>query len=351
MVLLDIRPEDEFEDWHIPTSENIPIYDLLREDAQAARTELKGLPQDREIVTVCAMGIRSQTATDLLQEMDYHARTLEEGMLGWSRVHESETIDIEVDGTLLQIARPGKGCLSYILISDGEAAVFDPSQFTDEYVDILNEYDVEPIGVFDTHGHADHLSGGASLADRLDVPYHLHPSDAIDIDASPVRDESTFGIGQVVVTMLHTPGHSPGSVTYDLEGRALLTGDTLFHGSVGRVELGVTAGIEETDVEMNAETLYQSLQRLRSYDHSTLILPAHDPGTPWPPVTATLEEVENRNADLRRPRASFVENVSSGASVPPSNFQRIKGINIGLNEVDRAERTTLEIGPNRCAVE
>lgn len=350
-LVVDIRNEKEYEEWHIPGSENVPVYDELTDSPQAAAEALSALPQEREIVTVCAAGVLSQTATDLLREMGHDAKTLIDGMNGWSRVHAHSPLDVDVRGTLVQVARPGKGCLSYVLVSDGEAVVFDPSQYSTEYERIVEEYNATLVGVFDTHAHADHVSGGRTLAERNGVAYHLHPADAEAVDALPVRDGDTVTVGDVDIEVVHTPGHSPGGVTYDIGGEALLTGDTLFHGSVGRVELGVEAGLEDTDVESNAETLFESLQRLRSRDGDPLVLPAHDPGSPDPPVTAIVSEVERTNEDLQRDREAFVEKLASDVPDHPPNFQRVKSVNSGLESVADEEGESLELGPNRCAAE
>ncbi|SFC71141.1 Rhodanese-related sulfurtransferase [Halobiforma haloterrestris] len=165
IFVLDIRPEEEYEAWHIPGSENIPIYDLLTEDPGAADPALSTLPRDAEIVTVCAAGVVSQKATDRLRTIGYDAKTLVDGMQGWSRLHRRTPVGIDIDGTLVQVARPGTGCLSHVLLSDGEAAVYDPSQYVSEYESIIDEYDADLVGVFDTHAHADHVSGGRRLRD------------------------------------------------------------------------------------------------------------------------------------------------------------------------------------------
>lgn len=351
LVVVDIRNEAEYEDWRIPGSENIAVYDELQNDSETAAAALSAIPEDREVVTVCTAGVLSRKATELLRKMGYDAKTLVDGMEGWSRVHESRPVDVAVDGTLVQVARPGKGCLSHVLVSRGEAAVYDPSQYTEEYNAILEEYDAELVGVFDTHAHADHVSGGPWLADGHGVPYHLHPADAENLDVAPLEDGSTFEVGAVEVTTIHTPGHSPGGVTFAVEDEILLTGDTLFHDSVGRVELGVEAGLEETDVESNAETLYESLQRLQQRDGGPLVLPAHAPGSPQPPVAARLSEVSRINDDLDRERSAFVEELSSDIPEHPPNFQRVKRVNTGIERVADEELPDLESGPNRCAAD
>jgi len=351
LVVLDIRHEQAFEEWHVPGSRNVDVYDELTADPESAKDALTELPDDGQIVTVCAAGVVSQTATDVLREMGYDALTLTDGMNGWSRVHRHAEVPADIDGTLVQVARPGKGCLSHVLVSDGEAAVFDPSHYLDEYEAVLDEYDAELVGVFDTHAHADHVSGAAELAARHDVPYYLHPKDALAIDATPIEDGQTVTVGSLDIEVIHTPGHSEGSVSFDVGGAALLTGDTLFHDSVGRVELGVEAGIEDSDIEQNAATLYESLQRLLARPDDALVLPAHDPGSPEPPVTATLGDVRERNADLGRDREDFVEALAADVPDHPPNFERVKRTNVGQESVPADELAELELGPNNCAAE
>jgi len=350
-VVLDIRHEADFEDWHIPGSVNVDVYDELTDDPAQATEPLSDLPRDERIVTVCAAGVVSQTATDVLQELDYDAVTLTDGMNGWSRVHRHAEVPADLNGTLVQIARPGKGCLSHVLVADEEAVVFDPSHYLDEYEAILEEYDAHLVGVFDTHAHADHVSGAPALADQHDVPYYLHPEDALAIDATPLEDGQSVTVGSLDIEVIHTPGHSEGSVSFDIDGAALLTGDTLFHESVGRVELGVEAGIEDSDVEGNAATLYESLRRLVDRPDGAVVLPAHDPGSPDPPVTATLGEVKDRNEDLGRDLEEFVEALASDIPDHPPNFERVKRTNVGRESVPADELAELELGPNNCAAE
>ncbi|MFB6091566.1 MAG: MBL fold metallo-hydrolase [Haloquadratum sp.] len=351
LLVVDIRHQEEYDDWHIPGSVNVDVYDELTDDPAAAKDELGRLPEDAEIATVCAAGVLAEDAADALQEMGYDANPLEDGMNGWSSVHRHANVPADLDGALVQVARPGKGCLSYVLVSDGEAAVFDPSHYLDEYEAILDEHDADLVGVFDTHAHADHVSGAAELADAHAVPYYLHSKDALALDATPLEDGQVLTVGDLDVEVVHTPGHSEGSVSFDVDGAVLLTGDTLFHESVGRVELGVEAGIEDSDVERNAATLYESLERLLDRPDDALVLPAHDPGSPEPPVTATLGEVKAQNDDIGRDREEFVRELASDVPDHPPNFERVKRANVGRESVPADELADLELGPNNCAAE
>jgi glyoxylase-like metal-dependent hydrolase (beta-lactamase superfamily II) len=350
-LVVDVRHPEEFADWHVPDSENVDVYDELTDDPGAAHDALSGLPDDRTIVTVCAAGVLSERATEHLREMGYDARTLVDGMAGWSRLHRHAPVEADLEGTLLQVARPGKGCLSYVLVSGGEAAVFDPSRYPTEYEDLLAAHEADLVGVYETHAHADHLSGGRTLADRNGVPYHLHPADATGVDATPLTDGDRFRVGAVEVEVLHTPGHSPGGVTYAVGDDALLTGDTLFHESVGRVELGVETGLDDATAAENAATLHESLRRLAGREAEPLVLPAHDPGTPEPPVAARMDEVERRNEDLGRDRESFVADLAEDLPDHPPNFERVKRVNVGAESVDDEDAAALELGPNNCAAE
>lgn len=350
-LVLDIRHEEQYDEWHIPNSVNVDLYQELTSDPHSAKEKLEGLPDEREIVTVCAEGIVAQTARSVLDEMGYSAVTLTDGMAGWSRVHRQAPVPIDIEGILVQVARPGKGCLSHVLVSEGEAVVFDPSHHLERYESIVEDHDAELVGVFDTHAHADHVSGAAELAERNDVPYYLHPKDAIALDPSPIEDGQTITVGSIDIGVIYTPGHSEGSVSFDIAGKALITGDTLFHESVGRVELGVEAGIEDSDVEQNAAALYESLQILLDRAADTVVLPAHDPGSPEPPVTATLGEVEERNEDLQRSREEFVQELASDIPDHPPNFERVKRLNVGRGSVQSSELARLELGPNNCAAE
>jgi len=310
VLVLDIRHRDEYDEWHVPDSVNIDIYDELTDDPETAKDaleDLPGRPRDRHCLyrrdrfTDRSGG----PARDGLRRQHAHRRH--------ERVEPRSPERPCPDrprGTLVQVARPGKGCLSHVLISDGEAAVFDPSHYLEEYEAIIDAHDAELVGVFDTHAHADHVSGGADS-----------PSDTTFRTSSirRTRSRSTRPRSKTAnrsrsgrsTLRLSTRPATAKAASRSISRGALLTGDTLFHESVGRVELGVEAGLEDSDVEGNAATLYESLQRLLDRPDDAVVLPTHDPGSPEPPVTATLGDVKAQNADLGREREEFVETLAS----------------------------------------
>lgn len=349
LLLLDIRPADEFEDWHMPDSENIDVYDVLRENPEDATEAFQDLPAETEIVTVCGVGAVSATATAILQDMGYDAKTLDDGLRGWSRVHHTAPVSIDIPGTLVQVARPGTGCLSYVLVSGGEAAVIDPSQYVEEYGHRIEEQDATLTAVLETHAHADHISGADALATAHSVPHYLHPDDTGALDGTtPIDGGTELGIGDVTLSVVHTPGHTPGSVTFAIEDEALLTGDTLFLDSVGRPDLG---GGTDADVRRRAETLYDSLQRLLDYPDDVLVAPAHDSGTPDPPTSASLSAVRDRTDLLGANRSAFADSITNRIPETPPNHDRIKRVNVGIERIDADDARGIELGPNRCAAE
>lgn len=349
LFLLDIRHADEFQQWHIPDSENVDVYDELRDGPGKAKAAFEDIPSEKEIVTVCGAGIVSATATDVLRDMGYDAKTLEGGLRGWSRVHLAGQIPIDVPGKVFQVSRPGTGCLSYVLISQGEAAVIDPSQYVDEYERLMEAEDATLTSVLETHAHADHISGAEALSADHSTPHYLHPDDSGALEeTTPVVDGEELGVGAISLRVVHTQGHTPGSVTYAIEEEALLTGDTLFPTSVGRPDLG---GETDEDVRHRAGALFDSLQRLMDHPDDVLVAPAHDSGTPHPPTTATLSAVRDRNDHLGMTRSAFIGSITNSIPEPPANHVRIKRVNTGRETIDDSEAQGLELGPNRCAAE
>jgi glyoxylase-like metal-dependent hydrolase (beta-lactamase superfamily II)/rhodanese-related sulfurtransferase len=346
LLVVDIRNLTGFEQWHIPGSENIPVYEELKADPSAAADALNALPSDREIVTVCAAGVVSQTATELLRERGYDARTLVDGMRGWGRVHRQAEISTEC-ARVVQVARPGTGCLSYLVAADGEAVVVDPSQYTDRYDEMLADENLALTAVVETHAHADHISGAAELADSHGVPYYLHPADSGTLaDTTALEDGQIVPVGDTELEVIHTPGHTEGSVTFALDGGALFTGDTLFLDSVGRPDL---EGGDDQAVESRAETLYDSVQRLLDESDGAYVFPAHDSGTPSPLATARLGEARQRNPLLTAYREAFVAAITEDIPETPPNHEQIKGANVGETTLDEDEARRLELGPNQCA--
>ena len=345
LFVLDVRNEDDYEEWHVRGSHNVPIYDqLLDREYAGLEASLVEIPTDREVAVVCVAGITSARAAEFLRERGYDARSMADGMNGWGRVHVTYDVG-EVEG-VTQVVRPGTGCVSYLVADGDEGVVVDPSLYTEEYRAAARARGVEIVAAIDTHAHADHVSGGPLLADELEVPYYLHSEDAGELDDyTAMGDGDAIAVGDSELRVAHTPGHTPGSVSFEF-GDALLSGDTLFIRSVGRPDL---EGSAETEVRAAAGDLFKSLQRLKDRPDDTVVLPGHFADEDVRPLATTLGDLEADNELFGMDdREAFVETVLDGLSEEPANYNRIKAINWGKEPLTD-DAAGLELGPNNCA--
>ncbi|MGM0592341.1 MAG: MBL fold metallo-hydrolase [Halobacteriota archaeon] len=350
LFVLDVRRADEYEEWQIPGSTNLAIYDeLLRYDYSTLEDRLAELPEDEQIAVVCVAGVTSVRAAEFLRQHGYDAESVDDGMNGWGRVHRQYDID-EVDG-VVQIVRPGTGCVSYVVHDGDEAVVIDPSQYLDVYLNTADERGLEIIGVADTHAHADHVSGARRLAGELDVPYYLHAEDAGELDSvTEIAADDTVQVGDRELGVRHTPGHTPGSVSFEY-GDALLSGDTLFLRSVGRPDLEDSA---EAAVREAASRLFDSLDSLTDLDDGTVVLPGHFSDEAVRPLATALGDLraETTNELLSYVEAgdedAFVETIVESLADEPANYNEIKQINWGKSQPG-GDVESLELGPNNCA--
>lgn len=350
IFILDVRNEEEYEEWQIPGSTNVPIYDeLLKYDYSGLEDRLDELPEDEEIAIVCVAGVTSARAADFLREHGFDAKSIPDGMNAWGRVHREYEVS-SADG-IIQIVRPGTGCVSYLAYDGDEAIVVDPTQYIDEYLNVADDHGFDIVGVADTHAHADHVSGARRLAGELDVPYYLHPEDAGELDeVTEIVDGDTISVGDRALDVLHTPGHTPGSVSFRFDD-ALLSGDTLFLRSVGRPDL--EDGSEEA-VRAASGQLFDSLETLTGLSDETVVLPGHFSDEEVRPLATELGELqaETTNELLSYVEGgdeeTFVETIVESLAEEPANYNEIKQINWGKEQPgDDAE--ALELGPNNCA--
>ncbi|WP_232688847.1 MBL fold metallo-hydrolase [Halobacterium zhouii] len=348
--ILDVRNEDAYEEWQIPGSTNIPVYDeLLEYDYSGLEAHLDELPEDRKIAVVCVGGVTSARAAEFLREQGYDAESIDNGMNGWGRVHRQYDVP-DADG-VVQVVRPGTGCVSYLAHDDGEAVVVDPTQYVDVYLNAADERDLDIVGVADTHAHADHVSGARRLAGELDVPYYLHGEDTGELEeVSEIADGDTIPVGDRELEVIHTPGHTPGSVSFAFED-ALLSGDTLFLRSVGRPDLEDSS---EDAVREAASRLFDSLDDLVDRDDDTVVLPGHFSDETARPLATDLGDLtaESTNELLSYvedgDESAFVETIVESLADEPANYNEIKQINWG-KEQPGSDVEALELGPNNCA--
>jgi glyoxylase-like metal-dependent hydrolase (beta-lactamase superfamily II) len=202
--------------------------------------------------------------------------------------------------------------------------------------------------VLDTHVHADHLSRSRRLAELVGATLHMPKGAPVSYQFSDLADGDVLEIGSAKLEVVRTPGHTPESTSYLLDGRVLFTGDTLFLSAVGRPDLDATPEV----ARQRARELYRSLRQLLAFDPETLVLPGH---TAEPvafdgePICAHLSGVRGSIRILKEDEDAFVEQIAGHGTPTPSNFERIVELN-RAGVLPEGDPTELEAGANRCAV-
>lgn len=354
LFVLDVRNESDFNDWKIEGEHfdylNVPYFELL----DGVEEILDKLPSNQDILVVCAKEGSSVMVADMLSEAGLTVSYLKGGMKAWSEHLEPVKVgDLKDGGEIYQFVRIGKGCLSYMVVSNGEAAIIDATRMTDIFLNFAESIGAKITHVFDTHLHADHISGGRQIAEKIGATYWLPPKDATEVTFTyqPLEDGSDVTIGNTTMNIhaLYSPGHTIGSTSFVVDEQFLLSGDILFIDSIGRPDL---AGMAEDWVSDLRETLYN---RYRELSDELVVLPAHfmiidelnDDGT----VAEKLRVLFAKNHGLNiEDENEFRKLVTENLPPQPNAYQEIRQTNMGKINPDEEKQREMEIGPNRCAV-
>lgn len=233
------------------------------------------------------------------------------------------------------------GCLAqgaYYIVSNGEAAIIDPLRETQPYLNRLKNDDVQLKYIFETHFHADFVSGHVDLAEKTGAAIVFGPTAKTEFNAVTAKDNQSFKVGDVTIVALHTPGHTMESTTYLLRDEtgndhAIFTGDTLFLGDVGRPDLAQKAA-SMTQEEL-AGLLYDSLMnKIMPLSNEVTVYPGHGAGSACGKnmMKETVDSLGNQkeiNYALNQPnKEAFVAAVTDGLLPPPAYF----GDNVAMNK-------------------
>ena len=251
------------------------------------------------------------------------------------------------------------GCLSeaaYYIESEGEAAIIDPLRDTDEYIRMAAERKAGIKYIFETHFHADFVSGHIDLGKKTGAPIIYGPNAATNYEAHISKDGELFKLGKLTIEVVHTPGHTLESSCYllrDEDGKphALFTGDTLFVGDVGRPDL--SSG--NMSSEELAAIMYDTIQhKILTLPDDVLVYPAHGAGSSCgknlgPQTFSTIGEQKKTNYALQpQTKEAFVAAVTEGLSAAPTYFAINARINMqgyeSLDSVKQKGLTSLSIG-------
>lgn len=233
------------------------------------------------------------------------------------------------------------GCLAeaaYYIESNGEVAIIDPLREVDPYLKKAAQNGAKIKYIFETHFHADFVSGHIDLAEKSGATIIYGPTAKTDFKAHIATDGEQFKIGDLTITTLHTPGHTPESTTYLLtdetgKNHCIFTGDTLFIGDVGRPDLAQQG---ELTMEDMAATLYESLHnKILPLGDDVIVYPAHGAGSACGKNMSketfdTLGHQKQVNYALKATtKDQFIKEVTSGILPPPAYFAKNAALNKG----------------------
>jgi glyoxylase-like metal-dependent hydrolase (beta-lactamase superfamily II)/rhodanese-related sulfurtransferase len=231
----------------------------------------------------------------------------------------------------MQVKQLYTNCLSeaaYFISSEGEAAVIDPLRDVDSYIKMAEEQGVKIKYIFETHFHADFVSGHVDLSQKTGAPIVYGPHTKAGFPIHEAKDNEIFQIGKVQLKAIHTPGHTLESTSYLLydeqqQPYCIFTGDTLFVGDVGRPDLFSGNMTKEELAAMMYDTLQSKIKTLPGH---LIVYPAHGPGSSCgknlgPDTFSTIGAQKQTNYALQdMSKEDFVKSVTEGLSAPPAYF-------------------------------
>jgi glyoxylase-like metal-dependent hydrolase (beta-lactamase superfamily II)/rhodanese-related sulfurtransferase len=379
IFILDVRTPEEHNAWKFSYDKYqktsvIPI-DRLASSQEVVSEEI---PKDKEIVTVCTHGQRSQRAAQMLSKMGYKVKNIKGGMAAWNQVYDvaklpegnktGTTSHSQEQVEVWQLRRVSKGCIGYVISVGNTATVIDSTCDLDNSVlRLAEENGLKIVNVIDTHMHADHVSGLSTLVKRTGANAYISaeegyepPSIDLGIQVNAIRNNQKIPIGNdESLIAIHTPGHTEGSMSFMLnldnderQGKKhsyVFTGDTLFVNAVGRPDL-------HNKAREFAAKLYDTYQsKVLQYPDDTVILPAHFDTDSLAvkhnePIFETIGSIKSKLKLLSIPKNDFIEFMVSSVTSRPANYEKIIQINKGLVPCNQINTGNLEEGPNSCAI-
>ena len=249
------------------------------------------------------------------------------------------------------------GCLAqaaYYIESEGEAAIIDPLRDIQAYLDIANARNAKIKYIFETHFHADFVSGHIDIAKKTGAKIVYGPTAKASYDIIIGTDNQEFKLGNETIQLIHTPGHTKESSSFlakDSSGKvyAIFSGDTLFVGDVGRVDLAANETLTTEDL---ANMMYDSVEKIKKLSDDVIVYPGHGAGSACgknigKETTTTIGEQRKNNYALQpMDRATFVQTMVSGLPTPPKYFF----MDAKINRAGYAEDMETILGHNSIAL-
>ena len=347
VFILDVRPSDQRQEWRVAESVHIDAYKQLNAGDETALDKVEA-PPNSTVVTVCAAGRTSLLAAELLRRKGIHAYSLAGGMKAWNYAWNLAEVSFPNGIKIIQVRRPAKGVLSYVVGSQYEAVVIDASLDPKIYLEIARQNGWAIKYALDTHIHADYVSRTRDLANASGAKHALIDKANVAFEFMPLSDGETIQFGSAGLKVIHTPGHTWESTTFKLDDYAIFSGDTLFIDSVGRLDLKA----KQQEAVEKARKLFHSLKKLLILNGSVLVLPAHTSTTvsfDEKLIGERIGKVSKKVNVINLTESEFVDYALSKIPPTPPNYLTIAGLN-KKGSYEGQQLAELEAGGNHCAI-
>jgi glyoxylase-like metal-dependent hydrolase (beta-lactamase superfamily II) len=355
-LLLDVRNNEEFgrfkvEGPFLKKTINVPYMEFIEHEDQSVAQ----VPRNEKIRIVCAKEGSAKFVGEILANHGWEdVAYLAAGIKSWGNMLAPRLITDSNGYALYQFIRPGKASCSYGLLFQGEMALFDPSRNVDFYEQFAADHDSKIVKSFETHLQADYISGSQHLSESTGAVIigHEHDFQGAAFAYTPVTDGDTFTFSQTggpEIKAVHMPGHTPGSTSYLIDNRYLVTGDAIFVLSIGRPDLGGKAVAW-------SKMLFQTLStKIANLDDDVVILPGHY--MDWKELNAdgvfadSMGNIRKRNAEIYdiQDESEFIQFIKDNMRTQPEVYAEIRKVNAGLVQVDEDEQNIMDLGKNECA--
>lgn len=354
-LLLDVRNDVEFGRFKVEGPYpidmiNVPYMEFIEHEEESVAR----VPKGKKVRIVCAKEGSAKFVGEILVNHGYEdVASMLSGIKAWGNLLAPIRLNDGEDYELYQFRRPGKASCSYGLIFGNEMMLFDPSKNVAAYQTFAEERGLAITRTFETHRQADYISGSQKLMTATGAKI-MAPEPDFSVARFPyskVGDNEvfTFSSGGPEVKAVHTPGHTPGSTSYIVDGRFLISGDTVFIVSIGRPDLG---GM----VEEWSKMLFRTMTRkIIPMNDDINVLPGHY--IDWSEAddrlafSAPLGKIKSTNEGIYgiENEKDFVDFIKENMRPQPEEYATIREINAGLKQADEEEQDVLDLGKNECA--
>jgi len=354
MVVLDVRNKVDFSRFKVESPypfilQNISYFDFMEIEDECVDSVIKGKP----VRIVCAQEGSAKFVAEILekhgiQDVGY----LEGGIKSWGNLLVPVLLNPGEAFQLYQFIRPGKASASYGLQNGDELMLFDPSRNSDFYLDFAKQHNCTLIKTFETHLQADYIAGSRILSEKTGAEFLANENDfaGAKIKYTPLQDGARYNFSRTGATVqcLFTPGHTPGSTSFIVDNRFMISGDTIFIQSIGRPDLG-------GQVEAWSDKLYETLQKIKALSDTMVVLPGHymswEEANEHLAFVSSLAETMAFNKDIYaiQDKAAFLNFIKNNMRKQPEEYATIRRINANLEQVTDDKAEELDLGKNECA--